>query len=251
MSTTTPRAAPPRREEITAVSRALRILDAFRPDEECLALSELARRLGMGKTTVLRTARTLARSGYLVQLEDSRWRLGPAAGWLGVRYQTSFDVSNVIDSTLRQLASTTGETTALFVLEEGGRTCVARVDRPSLERHHIRVGEKLPLDRGASGRVLMAFAGERGESFDDIRRHGFYVSLSERDTAMASIAIPLLGAHRHLFGALCVSGTADRLGRDELLGHLPALLKSGQTLSRALASSSSAQFAAHVTRWHP
>jgi DNA-binding IclR family transcriptional regulator len=250
MSPTTPLAAE-QRENVAAVSRALQILDAFRPDEECLTLSELARRLGMGKTTVLRTARTLARSSYLVQLEDSRWRLGPAAGWLGVRYQTSFDVSNVIDSTLRQLAGTTGETTALFVLERGGRTCVARVDRPSLERHHIRVGERLPLDRGASGRVLMAFAGERGEAFDDIRRHGFYLSLSERDTTMVSIAIPLLGAHRHLFGALCVSGKADRLGHNELMGHLPALLKAGQTLSRALASSSSAQQAAHVNQWHP
>jgi DNA-binding IclR family transcriptional regulator len=68
---------------------------------------------------------------------------------------------------------------------------------------------------------------------------------------MVSIAIPLLGAHRHLFGALCVSGKADRLGHNELMGHLPALLKAGQTLSRALASSSSAQQAAHVNQWHP
>lgn len=53
-----------------------------------MSLAELSRRLGMGKPTLLRTARTLARSGYLVQMEDRRWRLGPAAGWLGVRYQT-------------------------------------------------------------------------------------------------------------------------------------------------------------------
>jgi DNA-binding IclR family transcriptional regulator len=239
------------RENVTAVTRALQILDAFRPDEECVTLTELARRVGMGKTTVLRTARTLERSRYLAQLDDSRWRLGPAAGWLGVRYQTSFDVSNVIDSTLRQLANVTGETTALFISEHDRRTCVARVDRPNLERLHIRVGEKLPLDRGASGRVLTAFAGEPGEYFDAIRRHGFYVSVSERDDTMASIAAPVFGSHRHLFGALCVSGPVDRLGRDQLMAHLPALLKSCETLSRGLASSSSAQYAAHASQWHP
>src|SRR5690606_909473 len=136
-------------------------------------LSELSRRLSMGKSTVLRTARTLAAAGYLAQTQDGRWRLGPAAGWLGVRYQTSFDVNNVIDGLLRQLHAQTGETGAFFVREGNWRTCVARVDRLSMERVHLRVGEKLPLDKGASGRVLLAFSGQPGEIYDNIRRRGF------------------------------------------------------------------------------
>lgn len=239
------------RENVAAVTRALQILEAFRPHEQGLSLSELSRRVGMGKTTVLRTARTLARSGYLAQMEDSRWRLGPAAGWIGVRYQTSFDVSNVIDSVLRRLESATGETAALFVPEGDGRTCVARVDRPSLERHHIRVGEKLPLNRGASGRVLMAFSGVAGEPYEDIRRRGYYVSISERDSLMSSIAVPVLGPRRHLFGALCISGTADRLGRPELIRHLEAVLKASQSLSQALSSSAFEQHRANSSTWHP
>src|SRR5690606_1095900 len=109
----------------------------FKADEQGVSLAELSRRLAMSRPTVLRTARTLARSGYLVQREDSRWRLGPAAGLLGVKYQTSFDVGNLIDGVLRYLGTFTGESVALFVKEDGGRTCIARVDRPSLQRHHI------------------------------------------------------------------------------------------------------------------
>jgi DNA-binding IclR family transcriptional regulator len=226
----------PDRENVQAVTRALRILDAFFPDEQGVSLSDLSRRLGMGKTTVLRTARTLARADYLAQLEDGRWRLGPAAGWLGVRYQTSFDVRNVIDSVLRQLTDTTGETTALFVLEGSSRTCVARVERPSLSRHYIRVGEKLPLDKGASGSVLLAFTGEAGALYDDIRRHGFYLSIGQRDANLCSVSTPVFAARGRLFGALCVSGETHRLGGAELNAHLNALIASSETLSRALAA---------------
>lgn len=223
-------------DHVYAVTRAMQILEAFRPDEQGLSLSDLSRRLGMGKTTVLRTARTLAHSGYMAQLEDGRWRLGPACGWLGVRYQTSFDVSDVIDSVLRRLADLTGETTALFVPEANGRTCVARVDKPSLVRQHIRVGEKLPLDKGASGHVLLAFSGQAGAKYDKIRRSGFHVSVSERDAQKCSIAIPVFGHKRRLFGALCISGVADELKHEDLLGHLEPLIAAGTELSRALAA---------------
>lgn len=237
------------RENVYAVTRALQLLDAFGANEQGLSLAELSRRLDMGKPTVLRTARTLERSGYLVQMEDSRWRLGPSAGWLGVRYQTSFDVNNAIEVVLRRLASATHETAALYVIEGAFRACVARVDRPSLMRHHIRVGEMLPLERGASGRILMAFAGEPGAFYDEIRRRGYYISLGERDRTMASIAVPVLGARRALFGAVCVSGTLERLDRDRLARHLPRLAKAAAELSRAVSSGVTRHEIAK-RRWH-
>jgi DNA-binding IclR family transcriptional regulator len=242
------RSATPR-ENVDAVTRALRLLDAFLPHEQGVRLSELSRRLGMDKSTLLRTARTLARSGYLTQLEDSRWRLGPAAGSIGVRYQTSFDIGNDIDVVLRRLASGTDETAAFFVLEGDARTCIARVDRPSLERHHIRIGERLPLDRGASAHVLMAFSGATGAFYNAVRRSGHYVSIGERDSRMSSIAVPAFGARRKLAGALCISGLAQRLGQDELLRHLPVLLRASQDLSQALAHRSWGE--PKPAAWHP
>ena len=102
------------RDNVHAVTRALRILEAFEPHEQGVRLTDLSERLGMEKSTVLRTARTLARSGYLTQLADGRWRLGPSAGLIGVRYQTALDATNDIDSVLRRLATDTHETAALW-----------------------------------------------------------------------------------------------------------------------------------------
>ncbi|HEY9280612.1 MAG TPA: IclR family transcriptional regulator [Eoetvoesiella sp.] len=240
-----------KRENIDAVSRSLAILDVFQINEQSVSLAELSRRLSMNKTTVLRTARTLARADYLSQTDDGRWRLGPAAGWLGVRYQTSFDVNNVIDSLLRRLSDQSGETAAFFVREGNWRTCVARVDRSSLIRVHVRTGEKLPLDKGASGRVLLAFSGQQGPVYDDIRRVGYYISVRERDPNMSSIAIPVFGAGRRLFGALCVSGQAERLPHDVLAGHLKRLINAEASLSRALASNGSDKSFKSPASWHP
>lgn len=232
--------ATPPRENVTAVTRALALLDAFAVNEQTVSLTELSQRLAMDKSTLLRTARTLARSGYLAQTADGRWRLGPAAGWLGVRYQTSFDVDNVIDSILRHLSDVSGETAAFFVREGQARTCVARVDRTSLSRIHVRVGERLPLDKGASGRVLVAFSAgvddtaSSGAEVAQARRAGFYISVGERDARMASIAVPVFSGRHVLFGALCISGLVERLPQARLQSHLPVLVEAGAELSRAL-----------------
>lgn len=227
---------PTNRDNVYAVTRALLILDAFQPHEQGVTLAELSRRVGMQKTTVLRTARSLARSGYLAQWEDGRWRLGPAAGWLGVRYQTAFDTRDIIESVLRALTESTGETTALFVREAHSRTCVARIERPSLARHFIRVGEALPLDKGASGHILLAYSGQKGELYDTIRRRGYHVSIGERDKSMCSISVPIFSARRQLFGALCVSAESARLDAAGLISHLGALIASSEQLARALST---------------
>ena len=223
------------RGTVRAVSRALQILDAFRSDEQGVSLSELSRRLGMGKTTVLRTARTLAQSGYLAQRDDGHWRLGSASGSLGVRYQASFDVGDAVDLVLRWLTDTTGETTALFAHEGSVRTCVARIEKASLMRHHIRVGEHLPLNHGASGHVLSAFSWRAGAFYEKIRRRGYYVSVGERDSLFSSISVPVFGPGQCLFGALCISGMAEELRREALVGYLDVLVEAATRLSRTLA----------------
>ena len=154
---------------VIAVTRALRLLEAFGMDDAQLTLAELSRRTGMHKTTALRIARTLALDHYLVQKEDGSWRLGRAVGWLGACYQATFDVHEVVEPVLRELTIQTGESASFYVREGNQRTCLARVDGPQTIRHHVRVGIGLPLNLGAPGRVILAFSGESGEPYETIR----------------------------------------------------------------------------------
>lgn len=216
---------------VVAVTRAIAILDAFHTSEAALTLGELARRTGLHKTTVLRIARTMAGARYLVQLDNGSWRLGPGAGWLGARYQTVFGQTASIEPVLRELSQTTGESAAFYVREGNFRSCVVRVDGPQTIRHHVRMGEMLPVNRGAIGRVLLAFSGESGELYDRIRRIGHHATRGERDPQVASVAFPVFGMNHRLIGCVAVSGPLDRFTRQACAKHESALRKAAAHLS--------------------
>ena len=173
---------------VVAVTRALSLMEAFTVGESALSLAELSRRAGVHKTTGLRLARTLALSQYMVQTEDGQWRLGPAAGWLGARYQAGFDVNNVVEPALHDLVKQTGESASFYVREGDIRSCVARIEGPRSVRHNVRIGERLPLDSGAPGRVILAFSGGKGQPYEAIRERGYHISMGEREAEVASVA---------------------------------------------------------------
>ncbi|MDR6215382.1 IclR family transcriptional regulator [Paracidovorax wautersii] len=238
---------------VIAVTRALQLLEAFALGESHLALAELSRRCGLHKTTVLRLARTLAQSGYLVQREDGDWRLGPAAGWLGARYQAGFDVQNVMEPALRELSQATGESAAFYVREGNVRTCLVRVEGPQPLRHHARMGEGLPLDKGSPGRVILAFSGEPGKAYEDIRQRGFHWSISEREQGVATVSAPVFGMHWRLMGSVCISGPASRLPPERLEALAQTVTAAATRLSYALAGNTAAPTPSGVraTQWHP
>ncbi|WP_265305145.1 IclR family transcriptional regulator [Verminephrobacter eiseniae] len=240
---------------VVSVRRALQLLDAFALGESQLSLAVLSQRCALHKTTVLRLARTLAQAGYLVQREDGPWRLGPATGWLGARYQAGFDVQNVLEPALRALTQSSGESAAFYVREGPLRTCLVRVEGPQALRHHARMGEGLPLDKGSPGRVILAFSGEPGADYEAIRQRGYHWSIGEREQGVATVSAPVFGPHWRLLGSVCISGPASRLPVKKLQALAPSLIGAANRLSHALAgaalTSSPASSSARPGQWHP
>ena len=236
---------------VVAVTRALSLMEAFAVGESSLSLAELSRRAGMHKTTALRLARTLALSQYMVQTEGGQWRLGPAAGWLGARYQAGFDVNNVVEPTLHELVKESGESASFYVREGDIRSCVARVEGPQSVRHNVRIGERLPLEKGAPGRVILAFSGAKGEPYEGIRKRGYHISMGEREAQVSSVAAPVFGLNWRLLGSMCISGPSSRLTKAILERYAKSVIRAANQLSYALAGSRSEATPAAVSRWHP
>jgi len=236
---------------VVAVTRALTLMEAFEVGEPSLTLAELSRRAAMHKTTALRLARTLALSQYMVQTDDGQWRLGPAAGWLGARYQAGFDVNNVVEPALHELVKETGESASFYVREGDIRSCVARVEGPQSVRHNVRIGERLPLNKGAPGRVILAFSGAAGEPYESIRERGYHISLGEREAEVASVAAPVFRLNWRLLGSICISGPSSRLTKAKLEKHAKKVIRAANQLSYALAGSRSTATPAALSRWHP
>jgi DNA-binding IclR family transcriptional regulator len=239
---------------VIAVTRALRLLEAFGMDDAHLSLAELSRRTGMHKTTALRIARTLANDNYLVQLEDGNWRLGRAAGWLGACYQATFDVHDVVEPVLRELTVQTGESASFYVREGNQRTCLARVDGPRTIRHHVRVGVGMPLELGAPGRVILAFSGEPGEPYESIRQRGYHYSMGEREPEVSSVSAPVFGMQWRLLGSVCISGPTSRLSKERLLELAQTVIQAANQLSYSLAGTrkpSPPVPTGAIASWHP
>lgn len=236
---------------VIAVTRALQVMEAFRIGDRQLPLAELSRRTGLHNTTVLRLARTLALSDFMVQDDGGQWRLGPAAGWLGARYQAGFDINNVVEPTLRELSQATQESASFYVREGSERACISRVEGPQSVRHHVRIGMRLPLDLGAPGRVILAFSGEPGEVYEAIRRRGYHVSLGEREPQVSSVAAPVFGLNWRLLGSMCISGPTSRLNKARLEAHARTVMDAANRLSYALAGARSQETPRVVSTWHP
>jgi len=219
---------------VNSVTRAFDLLDAFGLRDSKLTLAELARRAKLPKSSALRIARTLKTTGYLVQLDDGAWRLGPAAGWLGARYQIAFDLDNTIEPVVQQLAQETQETISFFVHDGNVRSCLVRAKGKKAVPTRLRIGEPAPLEKGSPGHVILAFTGREGAPYDEIRKRGFHITISEFKAEFASVSAPVFGTTWTVVGALTLAGPASRLTKAKLLKFAPQVVRAARRLSYEL-----------------
>ena len=122
-------------DRVEAVERALAVLDAFQADRTEMTLAEIAAATGFYKSTILRLAGSLERSGYLVRAENGVFRLGPAVWRLGSIYRAGFVLGEAVRPQLRRLVEATGETASFYVREGATRVCLFRQNSPHAARH--------------------------------------------------------------------------------------------------------------------
>lgn len=188
-----------------AVDRALTLLSAFQTGDTALSVTELAVRTRLYKSTVLRLLASLAHGGLLRKTPEGQWTLGPEIARLASLYTASFSLEEVVMPVIRALVAQTGESVALHVRQGEQRLCLFRVDSPQLLRDHVRVGDLLPLDRGAGGRVLLAFGGARGRLYEQIRRDGYLHVSGDRIPGLAGVSAPVWRHGTELVGALTLT----------------------------------------------
>lgn len=188
-----------------AVDRALSVLSAFGQGDQALSVTELAARTRLYKSTVLRLLASLAHAGMMRKTSQGLWALGPEMARLGRLYTASFALEDRVLPVMRELVAQTGESVALHIRQGEQRLCLFRVDSPQLLRDHVQAGDVLPLDRGAGGRVLMAFGGAHGRVYDKIRREGYVHVASDRVPGLVGVSAPVWRGDGQLVGALTLT----------------------------------------------
>lgn len=187
------------------MDRALSLLSAFKVGDTSLSVTELAERTRLYKSTVLRLLASLAHGGLLRRTPQGQWALGPEVARLASLYTASFSLQDLVLPVMQDLVSRTGESVALHVRQGQQRLCLYRVDSPQLLRDHVRAGDLLPLDRGAGGRVLMAFGGAKGKLYERIRQDGYVHVVGDRIPGLVGVSAPVWKAGQELVGALTLT----------------------------------------------
>ena len=180
---------------VATLERALAILGTFEASTT-QSLADISRRTGLYKSTLLRLLGTLEKFGYVGQVSDGSYHIGVAALHLGSLYQRWVTPAELINPVLRSLVEQTGESASFNVQEGALRVCVYRVDSMQKIRDHVRVGDVLPLERGAAGKVMLAFGDEVADArWATLRSDCFCLTKGEIESDTAAVAAPVFSSH--------------------------------------------------------
>jgi DNA-binding IclR family transcriptional regulator len=224
------------KQGVAAVDRALSILDALGRANRPLSLAALAEATGMYKSTILRLLGSLESYGYVLRTETGAFWLGPTVMSLGRAFENSFDLAAVAVPALEELVAQGTESASFHVRQGAMRLCLYRVASGHSTLDRIAAGDVLPLDRGAPGKILLAFSGAAGPVYEQVRRQGWAVSYGERDKDCAALSAPVFGLNEALVGALSLSGPRERFTQERVDAMRLALLEAVWSLSRQLGS---------------
>jgi len=150
-------ADPASRATLTSVRNAARVLRAFSRAGQELGITELARQLGLGKSTVHRLVTTLTAERLLERgSTPGRYRLGLVLYELGSNVTEHVDLHQAALPVIATLRHETGEMVHVAVLDGLEVVYVERLESHNLLPVFRQVGHRLPAHWTSSGKILLA-----------------------------------------------------------------------------------------------
>ena len=154
--------------------RVLALMLAFSADRNTLSARDLASATGIALPSVYRYITLLRETGLLAEADRGSFRLSARMIGLARAAEAAESIIDIADPVMRALMAETEETVILVRLIGRSAVCVHRVESAQRLRISFEPGQPLPLDRGASARLLLS--GLPAE-----QRREYLAPLAERD----------------------------------------------------------------------
>ncbi|CAN5607727.1 IclR family transcriptional regulator [soil metagenome] len=242
---------------VQSVDRALNVLAILGRSGDC-GVSEIARELGVHKSTVFRLVATLEAHDMVEQhTERGKYRLGVGVLRLAGSTTARLDVVQETRPIARGLAASTGETVNLAILSDHSALYIDQVAGPSALQPHNWVGQRIPLHATSNGKVLLSGLDEAELSrvlgtltrytsstittlprlrreLDVVAKQGFAVAIDEMEVGLSAVAAPVRDAHGDIVASLSVSGPTFRIPAERVPSILPLLRDAAGAVSARL-----------------
>lgn len=231
-------------ERLSSVATAARILREFDKHSTQLGVSQLARSVGVGKSTAHRVIWTLVEEGLLEKVEETGlFRLTTAMRSLGTSAETAQRLHEAATMPLDKLRSLTPGTLHIAILDGDDVLYVERREGPGAIPVFRALGTRIPAYRTSSGKVMIASLPPDQQrtivdamrmtartprtitsrtafmaELDRVRRQGFAENREESQIGMCSIAAPVRDRMGRVVASVSVAEYVDDV--DAGLRHL-------------------------------
>jgi DNA-binding IclR family transcriptional regulator len=222
------------RYTVSAVSKALDVLEAFRSSEE-LSLADISERVGLNKSRVFRLLHTLVEHGYVERNWDgTRYLLGLKL--LERAACVRMDLRQLTLPYMRLIHERFNETVNLGILENQQIIYISTLESSRPIRMAEGMGSRSPLHSTALGKAIIANLPEDdlrvlvsripllkltertitdsnklNDELHKVRRKGYAFDNRENDPEGFCIGAPILDRRGQPVAAISISGPADRV----------------------------------------
>lgn len=245
-------------QTLSSVKNALRLLKLFTVQTPDKRLTELAKELGLGKSTTSRLLSTLLSEGFVFQDPVShKYRLGQRIVSLYHVMVMSFeDLAEAASPFIERLAQETSEALRIAVLEENEVAYIYQREGLSKKDIGSFVGGRNPLHCTSSGKMLLAFQNELEmnkmlnqplskftsktitdpsllkEELKRIRKQDYCVVIGEFNENLVSISSPIRDSNGQVISALTLISSIHRMDENRIISYTNKVLKTAKEISR-------------------
>ena len=246
---------------VDALAQGLAVLHAFDDTHPTLTLTEIATRLGWGRSKPYRFVHTLEKLGYLARDNTGRtYRLTTRAMHLGFTYLIRQPLVELAQPILDQLRQEVGASTHLAVLENDELVFLA-LSRTTLPTGiNIHVGSRMAAYTSSIGRVLLAY--QPAEALDRVlgdqplpamtpkstvdprefrskleaaRRAGYIFNDEEYHLGIRSIAAPVFDGDGQVVAGINATALTTVFSEERVQAEvIPAVVRAAAALSAGL-----------------
>lgn len=248
--------SPPGRTRDPVLTRVVRILEAFTPDEPALTVSEIARRSGLHVATASRLVAALVGHGLLTRSPEGRVAVGVRLWELALRASPTLGLREAAMPVLQDLHAVVGHHVQLGVLDGQEVLFVERLSAPGAVVNFTRIAGRLRPHASSSGVVLLAFGPRELQErllsgplealtphtitdpdalralLADVRRTGSVVLPGHIHQEAAGVAVPVRNRHGAVVAAVSVIVPNDGRAHE----RVPLLQAAALGIVRALAT---------------
>lgn len=240
---------------VQSVERAFELMELIgRAGGEC-SLTALSAESPLPPPTIHRLLRTLVGIGYVRQLPNRRYALGPRLIRLGE--VANRQLGAVAAPVLQSLVDELSETASLAVLDGDMVIYTGQASPTHLMRTNNEVGKRVGLHTSAVGKAVLAelddarvlkLVTQSGfptptqnsastlsavfANVERVRADGYAIDDEESELGVRSVAMAVPGAPTPM--AIGISGPSDHVDKDLVDRAVPALKKATSVISEAL-----------------